>query len=121
MTNALKHVRDWLADQHFGFRNWFIFDPAMLSLPSLLSLIGLLQLFDLDFAHLQNGPHHAIRFLSVLVLHHLADVRGNDLSRNAEFVPEPAALFGFPPSESFFQSSSISFCVPQFAMNEMAG
>src|SRR5262249_52375170 len=92
----------------------------MLPLPSLFSLIGLLQLFDLDFAHLQNGLRHAIRFLSVLVLHHLADVRGNDLPRNAEFVPEPAALFGSPPSESFFQSSSISFCVPQFAMNEMA-
>jgi hypothetical protein len=92
----------------------------MLSLPSLLSLIGLLQLFDLDFAHLQNGPHHPIRFLSVLVLHHLADVRGNDLPRNAEFVPESAALFGSPAFGEFLPEL-VYFLLRSTVCNERNG
>ena len=40
--------------------------------------IRLLQTLDVDLIHLQERIHHSLRLLSIVVLHHLEQNRGND-------------------------------------------
>ncbi len=54
--------------------------------------VGLLQTRNVELDHLQEGLHHTVRFLGVLVLQHLGQQGGNDLPRETKPVFQPAAL-----------------------------
>ena len=60
--------------------------------------ISLLQCFDVNFVHLEHRLHDPLRFFLVLVIEQLAQNRGNNLPRHAEFIFQPAAFRFFPAS-----------------------
>ena len=59
-----------------------------------LSGIRFAQRCDIEFLHREQNVHDAVDFLGVGVAHHIVDVVGNDLPRDAELVLEPSALLG---------------------------
>src|SRR5215472_10569391 len=59
-------------------------------------LISFPQSCDIDLLHLQHGLHHALRLRGVLILHHLAQRRRDDLPGKPVLVLQPAASFLLP-------------------------
>lgn len=69
---------------------------------ALFSVISPLQAGDIDFVHLQDGLHDALRFFGILLLQHLAESGGDDLPGEAVFVFQPAAVIFFSASGKLF-------------------
>src|ERR1700675_3454509 len=61
----------------------------------LCPVVCLLQAFYVNFVHLQHCLHDPSSFLSIFVLQHFSESRGNDLPRQAILVLQPAASLFF--------------------------
>jgi hypothetical protein len=71
-------------------------DICLLSVPLVrLPLIRLAQLSEIELFHSEERLRHARDLLGRAVAHYFIHLGRNDLPREAEFVLEPAALFGF--------------------------
>src|SRR5215203_6052178 len=82
------------------------YNSSILRLPLIQTPLSGLQLFFsylfflvrfpqshyVELTHLKQRLHDSVRFLSILVLQHLAQNDGNDLPRESIFVLEPTAL-----------------------------
>src|SRR2546425_874229 len=67
----------------------------------LSTVVGPLQLLDLDLLHLEHGLHDPLGLRAIRIIQHFAENGGVHLPRQAEFVLEPAAGSFFSAGREF--------------------